>query len=141
MTEVFFYILDDSDAQARFRLAWRVAERAARAGRQIYVHTDDAVQAARLDDDFWRLPSTGFLPHERTDAGGQAPVMIGFGDNPGEHHDVLLNLAGEVPDFFSRFARVAELVTGDENERKDARARWKFYRDRGFPVQDHRLKQ
>ena len=141
MTEVFFYILDDCDAQARFRLAWRVAERAARAGRQVYVHADSAEQAARLDDDFWRLPATGFLPHALADSADRAPILIGSGDNPGEQHDVLLNLAGEVPDFFSRFARVAELVTGDENERKDARARWKFYRDRGFPVHDHRLKQ
>lgn len=142
MTEVFFYILDDTGPASRARLAWRVAERAMRAGRKVYVHTAGAEQADAIDRHFWEDPLAGFLPHVRAGeaSAATAPVVIGHGDDPGEHHDVLLNLGDTVPDFFSRFGRVAEMVTGNENERRDARARWKFYRDRGFPVHDHRLR-
>lgn len=140
MTEVFFYILDDAGETSRLRLAWRVAERALRAGRQVYVHTSNADQARIVDEHFWRDPAAGFLPHALQEEAGATPVVIGHRDDPGDHHDVLLNLGDSVPDFFSRFSRVAEMVTGDENERRAARGRWKFYRDRGFPVHDHRLR-
>lgn len=139
MTEVFFYITEKPASPAG--LAWRIAEKAARQKRRIYIHVGSDADARELDELFWRQPAGGFLPHLLADAEGAAdtPVVIGHGDDPGDHHDVLINLAPSVPDFFSRFQRVAELVTGDENARKEARGRWKFYRDRGFPVQDHRL--
>lgn len=141
MTEVFFYILDDAGPDSRARLAWRVAERAMRAGRRVYVHTGGEQQASAIDQHFWAHPPAGFLPHALAGeaSASDTPVVIGHGDDPGEHQDVLLNLGEQVPDFFSRFSRVAEMVTGDENERRVARSRWKFYRDQGFPVHDHRL--
>jgi len=48
-----------------------------------------------------------------------------------------VNLADEIPGFFGRFDRVAEIVVG---ENRDAgRERYKFYRDRGFPLFHHEL--
>lgn len=142
MTEILFYITEGAAAQQYYQLARRIADKAVRNGHRVYIHHDDRETAAELDDYLWREPATGFLPHALAGADGDAeatPVVLGQGDNPGEHHDVLINLAQQVPDFFTRFERVAELVTGDENNRREARQRWKFYRDRGFPVRDHRL--
>jgi DNA polymerase-3 subunit chi len=142
VTEIFFYITGENAASAPMALARRIAEKAMQSGRRVYVHAGDADFAARLDEHWWAEPATSFLPHARLgDAADHdaTPVVIGHGDDPGMHHDVLINLSTSVPDFFSRFQRVAELVTGDENARKAARARWKYYRDRGYPVHDHRL--
>lgn len=142
MTEILFYVTEGDAAQWRGELVRRIAGKALQAGRQVYVHTGDRDDAVALDDWLWREPATGFLPHtlagEAADRAG-TPVVIGWDDDPGAHHDVLINLADAVPDFFTRFGRVAELVTGDENARKKARARWTFYRARGFTVRDHRL--
>lgn len=139
MTEVWFYVSDDDAADARARLLQRLLERAVRSDRQLYLHGRDAAAVDRLDQWLWRLP--GFLPHARLeDTEAQAsPVVLGSGDDPGEQHDVLVNLDDDVPDFFSRFQRVVELVTGDKNERQKSRERWKFYRDRGYPVTRHEL--
>lgn len=139
MTEVFFYITEKPASPAA--LAWRIAGKALRQKRQIYIHAGSDAAARELDELFWREPAGGFLPHALagSEEAAGSPILIGHGDDPGDHHDVLINLAPAVPDFFSRFQRVAELVTGDENARKEARGRWKFYKDRGFPVQDHRL--
>ena len=142
MTEILFYITEGAVAQQHYQLARRIADKAVQNGHRVYIHHDDADTAWTVDEHLWRDPVTGFLPHALAGGDGETattPVVLGWGYNPGEHHDVLINLARRVPDFFTRFERVAELVTGDENTRREARQRWKFYRDRGFPVRDHRL--
>jgi DNA polymerase-3 subunit chi len=48
-------------------------------------------------------------------------------------------MSTEVPTFFSRFSRVAEIVAGDDDERKTARERFRFYRDRGYQMNTHNL--
>ena len=87
---------------------------------------------------FWQTPATGFLPHG-TQQEGKAPVILGHGEDPGDHHDVLINLTDQVPDFASRFQRVAEMISGAENERQAGRDRFRYYRERGFPVTTHEL--
>lgn len=139
MTEVLFYITETPGVRAS--LAWRIAEKAWRQQRQVYIHTASASEAEALDAHFWAEPAASFLPHALlgTAAASASPVVLGHGDNPGDHHDVLINLAGEVPDFYARFSRVAEMICGDPQLRQQGRARWAFYRDRGYPVTDHRL--
>jgi len=52
---------------------------------------------------------------------------------------VLLNLRPEWPPFFSRFQRLIEIVSLDEQDRADARERFRFYRDRGYEIRTHDL--
>jgi DNA polymerase-3 subunit chi len=52
---------------------------------------------------------------------------------------VLINLAGSVPEFFSRYQRVAELVDGNEQRRTQGRERFRFYRDKGCELHTHQL--
>jgi DNA polymerase-3 subunit chi len=51
----------------------------------------------------------------------------------------MINLAAEVPAFFSRFERVLEVVDGDASRRAQSRSRFKFYRDRGYELATHNL--
>ena len=122
-------------------LARRIAEKAWRQSRRIYVHCRDDAHAREVDAAFWAQPATGFLPHDLAadTPMAETPVVVGHGDDPGDHHDVLINLAPEVPDFATRFQRVAEMITGDGPLREAGRARFRFYRDRGFQIQSHRL--
>ena len=139
MTEILFYITERAGDGVQTALAWRIAEKAWRQGRQIYVHCGDADHARAVDEAFWRQPATGFLPHEPAGADVGSPVVVGHGDDPAGHHDVMINLAAEVPDFATRFERVAEMITGDPDLREAGRARFRFYRERGFDIRSHRL--
>lgn len=56
----------------------------------------------------------------------------------GEFH-LLINLAPEVPGFFSRFPRVAEVVDADPQVRAQGRERFRFYKDRGYALETHNL--
>ena len=133
MTEVFFYLGSEEGSNALFSLTQRLAQAAHQRQRQVYIHCTDADQCRQLDAYLWQEPATSFLPH--APAGQQAPILLGWQEVPADCHDVLINLAPTVPDFFSRFMRVAEPVGAPENERQAARQRWSFYLRRGYQVQ------
>jgi DNA polymerase-3 subunit chi len=141
MTRIDFYILEQRQQQARMRFACRLAEKAWQQGNRVYIHAQDAEQCRRLDELLWTFRAGSFVPHSLDDApdADAAPIHIGHGNEPQHHDQVLINLAPEVPLFFSRFERVTELVDQDEQVRKQGRERFRFYRDRGYPLTDHTI--
>ncbi|PAU65083.1 DNA polymerase III subunit chi [Pseudomonas sp. PIC25] len=139
MTKVDFYILPSADPEARLAFACKLAEKAWRLGHRIYVHCQDDAQRNRLDAEMWRFKGEAFLPHSLAEEDEEAPVALGLGEAPGTHQDLLINLGAGVPAFFSRFARVAELVVEEPAIRQAARESFRFYREHGYPLQDHRL--
>ncbi|WP_303903574.1 DNA polymerase III subunit chi [Thiohalomonas denitrificans] len=142
MTRIDFYILKASSAGEREMFACRLTEKAFEQGHRIYIHVADETAVARLDELLWTFRADSFLPHERLDipdADIDTPIHIGSGEEPGPHDDVLINLADDVPLFFSRFRRVAEVIAGDEAHRATGRERYRFYRDRGYPLEAHKL--
>lgn len=140
MTEVWFYVSNDASDGARAVLLRRLLERAQQSTRHLHIHTRDENAAARLDQWLWQ-PNSSFLPHglATTEHADKQSVVIGHGTSPSLSHDVLVNLDQQVPDFFSRFKRVVELVSGNEEDRQTSRERWKYYRDRGYHVTKHEL--
>lgn len=144
MTRVDFYILDGGIAGDGSRTACRIAEKAYTLGQKIFLHTSSAENAAALDEFLWTFRDGSFIPHALlgSEAATDSPVIIGHGQEPDpSHRDLLINLGDEVPLFFSRFERVAEIVAGDETTRARARERFRFYRDRGYPLNTHDLGQ
>ena len=67
------------------------------------------------------------------------PVLLGWQAPPEGEDDVLINLAPEVPLFFSRFERVAELVDENDSVRRSGRSRYTFYKERGYPLRTHEI--
>lgn len=137
MTRVDFYILQDIDSLAAHRFAARLAIRALGAGHPVHLHVDDATTGEALDDLLWQYPEQRFVPHEREDTRtGAAPIMIGW-STPPEPDGLLINLGASVPGFFGRFERVAEIIV--QSRRDTGRERYRFYRDRGYPLFHHEL--
>jgi len=141
MTRISFYLLQDAQPQARLLTACRLAEKAYQAGSQLYVHTADDAQTQQLDQLLWTFRQGSFIPHERADQDDEtSPILIGHAPQPPLRiNDVLLNLAAEVPVFFSRFGRVLDVVGSQAGEREQARVRFRFYRDRGYELETHEL--
>lgn len=111
-------------------------------GQSIYLHTVDPDQATQLDTLLWTYSQGSFVPHEiwqgeRQDGNESAPVLIGSHEPPEDHHEVLINLASEVPGFFSRYERVLEVV--DPKNPEPGRQRYQYYKDRGYPLDLHKI--
>ena len=143
MTRVDFYVLKAGSARQRSVFACRLTEKAFRLGHRVYLHTASNRDTTQLNDLLWTFRDGSFVPHLPIEqASGETedndtPVHIGHGEEPGHHTDLMINLTDEVPLFFSRFERVAEIVAADTRE--TARDRFRFYRDRGYSLETHTL--
>lgn len=137
MTRVDFYIL--SEAHSRLGFAARLSERIYRLGKKLHIHTADPAMSAQIDTLLWSYRDISFIPHEQYQGNApDSPVTISHALEPPEH-DVLLNLATDVPEFFSRFERVVEIIDTDDSQRQQGRLRYRFYNDRGYELASHTI--
>lgn len=139
MTEIDFYVLATAAPGSREQLACRLAEKAYGLGHDIFIHAADAGQASALDELLWTFRDGSFLPHGLVGEEERAPVLIGSGGEPAKIPYLLINLAGDVPPFFSRFERVAEVINDEASIRDAGRERFRFYRERGYSLKTHKL--
>ncbi|MDH4014285.1 MAG: DNA polymerase III subunit chi [Chromatiales bacterium] len=143
MTRVDFYVLESSGPTSRLRCACRIAEKAFLLDHRIYIHAGSDREARAMDDLLWSFRGGSFIPHAVVtphEVHGEA-VLIGHdADNDPAETDLLINLADEIPMFFSRFERVAEVVSEDKQSRESGRNRFRFYRDRGYDLRTHQLR-
>ena len=136
MTEVAFHF----NAPDKLGYACRLLRKAVGTGARVMV-TGQADTLRELDVALWTFAPLEFLPH----CSGQAtpatlaasPVVLAESVRSAPHQQVLVNLGGAVPDGFERFERLIEVVTEQEQDRLDARQRWKHYADRGYAIQKH----
>jgi DNA polymerase-3 subunit chi len=140
MTRVDFYLLDGDSAGGRDMAVCRLTNKAFLLGRRVFIRAADAEHARRLDALLWTFAAGSFIPHALdTEADDAMPVVLGEADPPAAFDDVLITLAPDVPGYFSRFQRVAEVVGGADADKQLARKRFRFYRDRGYELQTHNL--
>ena len=139
MTRVGFYVVQAAEQSQRLQVAARLAEKAFARGHRIYINATDRGQAEALDDLLWRFRPASFLPHGLVGSEHADAIAIGWGQDPETHNDLLINLQLEIPAFFSRFQRVAEVVTQDQESLAALRKSWTFYKDRGYQLEKHDL--
>ena len=101
-----------------------------------------------LDEALWTLTPQSFVAHcwssdasPKTDL---SPVILKPLDNPSDdsmmpHHDILLNLGNTMPQGYETFERVIEVVGLNEEDKTQARERWKQYAHRGYTLVKHDL--
>ena len=144
MTQVDFYILDADSDDARLRLACKIVDKATQLDNHVFVHASSEDEARQLDELLWTFSQGSFIPHrvvrEPPAEPPLEPVLIGVNQPPVPGRwDVLINLAPDVPEFFSRYERVAEVVDGNAARRERSRERYRFYRDRGYKLNTHQV--
>ena len=143
--QVDFYILPHSEAAEKHRYACRIANKAFGQGMTVFIATEDAAQSAALDKLLWTFAQNSFVPHAVCD--GEAkdraryPVQIGAGDAPHGPNafDLLISLRRDAPHDYAQFARVAELIIDDADDKTAGRARFRFYREQGIAPNTHNI--
>lgn len=142
MTRVDFYLLSQNQPIDRDRFICRLTEKAFRLGHRVFLQTDSPDQAKRLDELLWSFRDRSFVPHglaRNVDGDPDFPVAIGNAEAPSGEYDLLINAGDRIPEFFSRFDRVAEPVLNEDTAKARGREHYRFYRDRGYPLETHRL--
>jgi DNA polymerase-3 subunit chi len=145
-TRVSFYVLTGAEPGSRLGYACRLVEKAYKLQHRIHAHAVDGAMARNLDELLWTFRQGSFVPHELLVPGGKpplAPVTIGAADAAGAAEppaaDLLINLATEVPPFYDRYPRIAEIIDGTPAGREAGRARHRFYREQGLEPETHEV--
>ncbi len=105
------------------------------------VYCSDRKRLDEYDDLLWSLWPEEFLPHAHVELpeASESPIVLIHEDVKLASHTLLLNLDDEPPSFFARFVRLFEVVSTDDDDRQKARARFSFYRDRGYAINNYDL--
>jgi len=142
MTRVDFYILGYEQLEQRLQFSYKLAEKAYLNGHRVYIDAPDEAATAIIDDGLWKFRADSFVPHQvvKDNDVQHTPIEIGSGADPIEHHDFLINLSNHLPDYFSRFKRVAEIVIQDPEVLKSTRSSYSYYQERGYPMHTHDLR-
>ncbi|HEX6002943.1 MAG TPA: DNA polymerase III subunit chi [Burkholderiales bacterium] len=137
MTQIDFY----THVEDKLRTACRLATKAYGADLRVMVCCADAETANRFDRLLWTTPAIAFIPHcLASDAlAADTPIVIDYAGAEPRHDELLLNLRPEWPPLFSRFKRLIEIVSTEDEDKRLARERFKFYRDRGYEIRTHDL--
>ena len=140
MTSIDFYF----NADDRLGVACRLAGKALRQKKRVLIYAPQHELAEKIDRMLWTAKAVSFIPHcyAHDPLAASTPVLIASADVPASTVtacEVLLNLSPECPPFFERHERLLEVVARDDEEKRAGRARYAFYRDRGYAIRNHDL--
>jgi DNA polymerase-3 subunit chi len=137
MTQIDFY----TNVSDKMHTACRIVAKAYALGHTMFVRCPDAETAQRFDRLLWATPPTAFIPHCAAGhmLANVTAVVVDYGSDDPVHDELLVNLSAEWPPYFGRFERLVEIVSLDPEDRRSARDRYKFYRDRGYEIRTHTL--
>jgi DNA polymerase-3 subunit chi len=139
VTRVGFYVVQAAGGKQRLQVAARLTDKAFQQGHRVFINASSEAQAKELDQLLWSFRPASFLPHDLHGGQQSQKVAIGWGQDPDNHDDLLINLNLEIPPFFGRFHRVAELVTQDDASLAALRTSWTFYKERGYQLEKYDL--
>jgi DNA polymerase-3 subunit chi len=136
-------------APDRLRVACQVARKQYLAGQRLVVYCADAARLSAFDRMLWAFDDISFVPHVLASdrLAASTPVLLTAADPSaaaapaaeGEAPPWLLNLDDACPPNYGAFARVLEIVSGDDADRQAARQRWRAYLADGIEPQSHAI--
>ncbi|MBI1889220.1 MAG: DNA polymerase III subunit chi [Burkholderiales bacterium] len=132
MTRIDFH----SNVPEKIHYACRLVRKARTADCRVVVFAERADLAA-LDTALWTFMEQEFVPHVMANdaLAARTPVILTDSDTAElPHHEVLINLSNATPSNFASFERLLEIVSTEENEAAAGRERYRFYKQRGYPL-------
>jgi DNA polymerase-3 subunit chi len=142
MTDIAFHF----NAPDKLAYVCRLLRKAVGSGAKVVVVADGATLQA-LDTQLWTFAALEFVPHCRADSPHEqlqaSPIVLTTqleGAQALPHQQVLVNLCSTVSVGFEHYERVIEVVSLEDQDRQNARTRWKQYAEQGYSITRHDLK-
>ncbi len=142
MIRIDFYVLQSDNQSAWHVLACQLTEKAYRLGHKIVIRTESVMQNKVMDDLLWTFRAGSFIPHYRAmgnEPESEVPVILAHDIEPSGFDDVLINLSPTIPEGYSRFARLIELVNQNAEIRDAGRKRYRHYQGQGLDIETHKI--
>jgi DNA polymerase III subunit chi len=136
MTRIDFH----SNVGDSIAYACRLARKAYLSGQPLIVLAEPE-RLKQFDEQLWTFKPLEFVPHCMADSAlaAETPVLLTASlEALTQQHQILLNLGAAVPSQFARFERLLEVVGNEEHELVAGRERYRFYRDRGYVLNNYK---
>lgn len=134
MTRIDFH----SNVPDKMSYACRLARKAYLAGNRVVLLLDDQAQLTALNALMWSFSEIDFLPHVPLDdvLAAETPILLTDSDtaelpDPG-HFDILINLSRRQPANFTRYSRLFEIISQDEEDAASGRRRYVAYKQQNY---------
>jgi DNA polymerase-3 subunit chi len=138
-----FYMLKNARLDGRFLFACALIEKLYARGHQVYIHCQHAEEAARFNELLWTYKDTSFIPHGLSGEHSleDCPIQIGFREPSEPFNDVLIFLSAipDVPNFYTNFSRIVEIVDSESTIKEVLRKHYQYYRSQGLDVKTHEV--
>lgn len=140
LPRVDFYLLTGQSHQAIHQFCCRLVEKAWKLGNTVFIRTRDEAEARLLDDLMWTYSDGSFLPHAlENNTEAETPVIIGNHSEPASSHDLLINLADDLPTQNHLYQRIAEVVNEDAGIKQRGRQHYAHYDTNNYPLHHHNI--
>lgn len=132
MTRIDFHL----EVSNHLQYTCRLVRKAYGSGLKVVCYSGSPSVLEELDELLWTFSEEDFIPHVRVGHPDIAdtPVILTNNADDIRHYDLLINLDKQCPPFFARFERLVEIVGTNEDHKALARERYRFYKDRGYPL-------
>lgn len=145
MTEAIFYVLKTSQPRDRNTIACKIAEKAYKQGKQVFVLAESEQQTREIDNLLWSFRQGSFVPHliaddNKQQADDQLPNTVLIGTNTiACQAAVLINLTRWLPDDPQVFERIVEIIDQDAQIKQAGRKHYKKYQSLNIEIKTHNL--
>lgn len=139
MTKIDFHILPTDQESELIQYVIRLIQKALHRKHQVLIATESESQSKQISERLWAQKPDSFMAHNFIDE-PYFQLQISHSNQCGHHHDVLINYCDNIPEYFSRFERVIEIVSQQTEALKSSRQRYKYYNDRGYSIARHDLR-
>ncbi|TXI89557.1 MAG: DNA polymerase III subunit chi [Burkholderiaceae bacterium] len=124
-----------SQVSDKLHYTCRLIRKARAANCTIVVYGTALAELQKLDQQLWDFSAVDFLPHVFLDdqLAQQTPVILTTELRTAlPHRQILINLSREIPDNYTQFERVIEIVSTDNDDAQAARQRFRHYQHEGI---------
>lgn len=140
MPKVEFHILSGTGDEARRRHACQLVDQACQQNKPVFIRVASEADAQKLDESLWIFRDQAFIPHEvitpQSPPHPRIMALIGMNEAvPAGFQSLLINLGNDIPTQIEDVAQAIEVVDADPDHKRQARERYKAYRDRGFTLE------
>lgn len=133
MTRIDFH----SNVPDKINYTCRLIRKARAADCRIIVFDNDRIELDLLNEALWTFSKSDFLPHVLMGDPLVAQTAIVLTEDASAtfpHHELLINLTQQVPDDFSRFARIIEVISTEQQDTLAGRERYRHYQQQGISL-------
>lgn len=102
--------------------------------RNSLIYCFDNIQLNLLSDQLWGNSVESFFPHEENKHHHFSKIILS-NKNIEWMDDTIINISSQMVDGFNRYLNLFEIVSTDEEDKKLARIRFQYFKDRGYNIQ------